>query len=114
MAKAFQIPAVYFSPCTHIFIAFLYSCTCYAHEAVGEDGELHSVELSAEDTVRVRAYSHANIAPFCQMGLTAWLHQDGADPRKSRKNSSYGTFISKWGKYITAMLTTLKSPSSQK
>lgn len=30
-------------------------CTCYAHEAVGEDGELHGVELSAEGAVPVRA-----------------------------------------------------------
>lgn len=58
-------------------------CTCYAHEAMREDGELNGVELSAEDTLTVRAHSHANVAPFCLAGLTAWLHQDGTGPGKT-------------------------------
>lgn len=39
-------------------------CTCDAHEAMREDGELNGVELSAEDTLTVRAYSHAHVAPL--------------------------------------------------
>lgn len=66
--------------------------TCYAHEAVGEDGELHSVELSAQSAVRVGAHGHANVAPFCQTSLTAWFHQDGADGGGGRKTSiNYNT-----------------------
>lgn len=57
-------------------------CTCYAHEAMREDGELNGIELSAEDALTVRAYSHANIALLCQAGLTAWFHQDGASAGK--------------------------------
>lgn len=52
--------------------------TCDAHEAMREDGELNGVELSAEDALLVRAYSHAHVAPLCEAGLTAWFHQDGA------------------------------------
>ena len=63
-------------------LSLLWRCTCYAHEAVGEDGELHCVELSAEGTVTVRADRQTDVAPFCQMGLTAWLHQDGTDGGK--------------------------------
>lgn len=40
-------------------------CTCYAHEAVRENGELNSIELCAKDALTVRAYGHANIAPLC-------------------------------------------------
>lgn len=52
--------------------------TRYAHEAMGEDGELHGVELSAEDALTVRAHSHADVASLCEAGLAAGFHQDGA------------------------------------
>lgn len=35
--------------------------TCYAHESVGEDGELDSVELGAEDAVAVGTHGQADI-----------------------------------------------------
>lgn len=56
--------------------------TCYAHEAMREDGELDGVELSAQDALAVRAYSHANVGLFCEAGITARFHQDGAGAGK--------------------------------
>lgn len=101
----FSLPYPSFSLTTfHSFLipsspsSLLCRSTCYAHEAVGEDGELNSVELSAQGAVRVRADSHANIAPFCQTGLTARLHQDGTDGGKNRKNT-YTSTMFRQGKY---------------
>ena len=52
--------------------------TCYAHEAMREDGQLNGIEFSAKDALTVRAHSHAKVSPLCETGLTAWFHQDGA------------------------------------
>lgn len=60
---------------------------------MGEDGELHCVELSAEGAVRVWAYRHANVTTFCQTSLTTGLHQDGADGgNRSKSCTKYNTF----------------------
>lgn len=73
--------------------------TCNAHEAVGEDGELHSVELRAQRAVTVRAQSHTDISRFCQTSLTAGLHEDGADGKRRQINALIRALV-----YITAFL----------
>lgn len=59
-----------------------YGCrphTCYAHEAVREDGELDGVELGAKGAAVVGAHRQADVTRFSQAGLAVRLHQDGTD-----------------------------------
>lgn len=60
---------------------------------MGEDGKLHRVELRAHCAVGVGANRHAHVTPFCQTGLTARLHQDGAEEEIQNDSSATPT---KW------------------